>query len=246
MGDPNDRPHRDDRMAGDERDERDIRAPGDPRDVRDPREPGDPLDETQISEAAAAVYDRYAKFKRQIFTAVTVMSLVTIVMGAFIVKTNRDLVHTQVKAQLALSCAIAAETKVNAETLASFAKRFGAPPPPIPGLPHECGGKDPVFVGTNHDDTIIGTLDPDWINGEEGDDHLYARGGGDTLIGYKGRDYLAGGIGSDYLYGGDSQDELHGGGDSAVDHLDGGAGIDICFVRPNDISRNCEQIVRVS
>ncbi len=160
-------------------------------------------------------------------------------------QSTQNIAEAQARVQTEVTCALAAETQVTTQYLSKFAKRFGGPLPPVPGLPHDCGGNDPVFVGTSRDDVINGTRGPDWINGEGGNDTLKAHGGGDTIIGYTGNDLLYGGKRVDYLFGGEGNDTLHGGGDRRTDHLDGGRGHDTCYARSNDLTISCETIVRV-
>ena len=202
-----------------------------------------------VEAAVKAVKDRDRHFRQWILTVgfflAAALALQTMILYDQ-TQSTQNLQEAQSKVQTEITCALAAETQVTTQYLSKFAKRFGGPLPPVPGLPHECGGNDPVFIGTMGNDTIYGTTDPDWINGEEGNDHLYAKGGGDTLIGYKGSDFLYGGNGSDYIYGGDGNDELHAGGDSKVDHLDGGAGTDTCYARVNDVLTSCERVIRIS
>jgi Ca2+-binding RTX toxin-like protein len=198
-----------------------------------------------VSEAVMAVRERERKIIKQLRLVVISLTLIIFASAAFVVLSAQKLIDEQAHTQTAITCALAAQTKVTTEYLSSFAKKFGGPLPPVPGLPHECGGDDPVFVGTSGNDVIDGTTDPDWINGEGGNDTLRAHGGGDTIIGYTGRDTLYGGKGTDYLYGGAGSDELHGGGDDLTDHLDGGDGTDTCYARSNDVVTNCEHIVRV-
>jgi Ca2+-binding RTX toxin-like protein len=199
-----------------------------------------------VSGAVMAVRERERKIIRQLRLVVFVLTCVIIFAVGVAIYSVQKISDSQTETQTAITCALAAQSKVTTEYLQSFAKKFGGPLPPVPGLPHECGGNDPVFVGTDRADTIDGTTDPDWINGEGGNDLLRAHGGGDTIIGYTGSDTIYGGKGVDYLYGGDGNDEIHGGGDSRTDHIDGGDGTDTCYVRSNDIQTNCEHVVRVS
>ena len=205
----------------------------------------DPIEDA-VGKAVAAVQERQRKIVHGLQLVVVSLTIVIIVAAVGIIYAARWIVDEQTSTQNAITCALAAETQTTTQYLQNFSKKFGGPLPPIPGLPHQCGGNDPVFVGTTGNDTIYGTTDPDWINGEEGNDTLYARGGGDTLIGYKGSDTLYGGTGSDYLYGGDGNDQLHAGGDAKVDHLDGGAGTDTCYARVNDVLTSCERVIRTS
>ncbi len=205
----------------------------------------DPVEDA-VSRAVEAVRTRERKIIHGLQLVVATLSIVVVVSAIFIIYAARWIVDEQASTQTAVTCALAAETQVTTQYLQKFAQRFGGPLPPIPGLPHQCGGNDPIFVGTSGGDTIDGTPDPDWINGEAGNDILRAHGGGDTIIGYTGNDVIYGGKGTDYLYGGSGNDSIHGGGDSKTDHLDGGTGNDTCYVRSNDVETNCEQIVRVS
>ncbi len=209
--------------------------------------------ERAVDAIVEAVRRRDRNFRRSIILAVLVLSMVTVINGVWVsysvyhvASDTQNLTRQYGNVSTSLTCGLAAQARVTAQTLGDFAKRFGAEAPPIPGLPHECGGDDPIFIGTPGNDTIDGTTSPDWLNGEAGNDVLRAHGGGDTLIGDAGRDTIYGGKGTDYLYGGSGSDELHGGGDSRVDHLDGGDGTDVCFARSNDVVTNCERIVRVS
>lgn len=204
----------------------------------------DPIEDA-VGKAVAAVQERQRKIVHGLQLVVVSLTIVIIVAAVGIIYAARWIVDEQTSTQNAISCALAAETQTTTQYLQSFSKKFGGPLPPIPGLPHQCGGNDPVFVGTTGNDVIDGTTDPDWINGEGGNDTLRAHGGGDTLIGYTGNDVLYGGKGTDYLYGGPGNDELHGGGDSRVDHLDGGDGTDYCYARSNDVVTNCEHVIRV-
>jgi Ca2+-binding RTX toxin-like protein len=198
-----------------------------------------------VGEAVLAVRQRERRVIRGLQLVVASLSFVIIVASVLTVLAAQHLVDEQAQTQNAITCALAAQTQTTTEYLRRFSKTFGAPLPPIPGLPHQCGGNDPVFVGTSGRDTIDGTTDPDWINGEGGNDLLRAHGGGDTIIGYTGNDRIYGGKGTDYLYGGSGNDEIHGGGDKRTDHIDGGTGNDTCYVRSNDVQQNCEHVVRV-
>lgn len=201
-----------------------------------------------VEAAVKAVKDRDRHFRQWILTVgfflAAALALQTMILYDQ-TQSTQNLQEAQSKVQTEITCALAAETQVTTQYLSKFAKRFGGPLPPVPGLPHECGGNDPVFIGTSHNDTIDGTVDPDWINGEGGNDVLRAHGGGDTIVGYSGNDVIYGGKGTDYLYGGSGDDEIHAGGDSRTDHIDGGSGDDTCYVRSNDVYANCEHVIRV-
>ncbi len=209
-----------------------------------------------VDAAVRAVKDRDRHFRQWILTVGLFLSGLLALQTVLLYNQSQDTQRTALAArnvavaqahiQSEITCALAAETQVTTEYLSKFAKHFGGPVPPVPGLPHQCGGNDPVFIGSSGGDSIDGTSDPDWINGEAGNDILRAHGGGDTIIGDTGNDVIYGGKGTDYLYGGAGNDSIHGGGDSKTDHIDGGTGHDTCYVRSNDVQTNCEQIVRVS
>lgn len=196
-----------------------------------------------VTVAVDAIERRNRRERRDFIIIILVIVILNIGTAAGAVWYAHRIAQEQLRTTNAITCALAAESQVTTQYLRQFAKHFGGDLPPVPGLPHECGGNDPVFVGTNGADTINGTTDPDWINAQAGDDLIHGFGGGDTLLGYTGRDTIYGGPGIDYIYGGDGADELHAGGDSAVDHLDGGAGMDTCYKRPNDVAKNCERVV---
>lgn len=198
----------------------------------------------EVDRAVAAVHDRDRRQQRAFFVIVFCIIVVNIATAMGAVIYAHRVAASQLKTTNAITCALAAESQVTTQYLREFAKHFGGDLPPVPGLPHECGGNDPVFVGTDGSDVIEGTADPDWVNAKAGNDVVRGHGGGDTLIGYTGHDTLYGGQGTDYLYGGDGADELHAAGDEAVDHLDGGAGYDTCYARPNDVVVNCENVIR--
>ncbi len=198
-----------------------------------------------VGRAVDAIRDRERRIIRGLQFVVLSLSGVILAASVATVVIAHRLVDEQTRTQNTITCALAAETQTTTRYLHAFAERFGGTLPPVPGLPHECGGNDPVFVGTSGDDVINGTRSPDWINGEGGNDVLKAHGGGDTIIGYTGNDQLYGGKRVDYLFGGEGNDTLHGGGDRRTDHLDGGRGHDTCYARSNDLTTNCEHIVRV-
>lgn len=196
-----------------------------------------------VARAVDVIETRSRAQRRAFFFIIFVIIVVNVATAAGAVWYAHRVAAQQLKTTNAITCALAAESQVTTQYLREFAKHFGGDLPPVPGLPHECGGNDPVFVGTEGADAITGTTDPDWINGQGGDDLIHGAGGGDTLLGYTGRDTIYGGLGVDYIYGGDGADELHAGGDSSIDHLDGGAGTDTCYKQPNDVAKNCEKVV---
>jgi len=105
-------------------------------------------------------------------------------------------------------------------------------------------GEDILFGGPDNDlikagdgdDELHGGFGDDVLKGEKGDDFLFGDHGDDILIGGDGSDFLDGSFGNDDLSGGSSPD-----GDP--DFLDGGPGIDICRVGPEDTFENCETVV---
>jgi hypothetical protein len=92
---------------------------------------------------------------------------------------------------------------------------------------------------------IQGGPGPDLLIGTPGDDEIHGLGGPDLLVGLDGADVLLGGAGIDVLLGGPGADVLRGGPGIDVlvgtpgDTLDGGPGLDLCFLPGKVLPRDC-------
>ncbi len=82
----------------------------------------------------------------------------------------------------------------------------------------------------------------DVLRGGPEKDSLLGGKGGDENRGEAGRDTVDGDLGRDIVLGGSNKDVLYGGFDDVMDRLNGGPGFDICFVRPEDLVKSCEEI----
>ncbi|WP_281024000.1 hypothetical protein [Microvirga flavescens] len=106
------------------------------------------------------------------------------------------------------------------------------------------GDGNDVLVGGLGNDLLSGGAGNDKLNGGDGDDTLQGGANDDMLDGGDGNDSLEGGSGNDSLNGGLGNDRLYGnagddtldGGAEGVDHLVGGDGNDVYYIRDkNDV-----------
>jgi Ca2+-binding RTX toxin-like protein len=107
------------------------------------------------------------------------------------------------------------------------------------------GGAD-VLSGLLRGDFLFGQRGADTLRGDEALDRLWGGVGNDQQDGGPGNDWLWGGAGADRMNGGPGNDRLFAvGQDGKVDRLDCGdnlGGPDRAWVRPNDITINCEVV----
>lgn len=101
-----------------------------------------------------------------------------------------------------------------------------------------------VWYGNASNNSHTGTWGADLLVGYGGHDTLFGSWGDDRLRGDDGNDYLNGGPGNDIVNGGYGNDELAGGGDNVRDVIYCGPGWDIAWVRPYDITYDCERRLR--
>lgn len=125
-----------------------------------------------------------------------------------------------------------------------------------PGRDHVCGdaGGDVILTGPGRDVVFANKGNDSIVDGDvrSGADTLYGGGGEDGISGGDGDDYLNGQAGSDQLYGNRGADRVIGShgddyldvsGDQAnTDVVNGGRGIDQCFVNPEDKYKSCEYL----
>jgi Ca2+-binding RTX toxin-like protein len=88
---------------------------------------------------------------------------------------------------------------------------------------------------------ITGTEQGQRIVGTKFADHINALGGDDVVLGYRGADKIRGGDDNDQQYGGRGKDVIRSEG-GFRDLVNGGRGIDTCYVDPKDRVKGCERI----
>jgi Ca2+-binding RTX toxin-like protein len=86
------------------------------------------------------------------------------------------------------------------------------------------------IAGTENGEKIVGTKDAD---------HIDALGGDDVVLGYRGPDKIRGGDDNDQQYGGRGKDVIRSEG-GFRDLVNGGRGIDTCYVDSKDRVKGCE------
>lgn len=99
------------------------------------------------------------------------------------------------------------------------------------------------LVGLGGDDRIDAFFLKDCVLGNAGEDVVFGGKGTDVVYGYEDSDWIYGGADYDELFGGDGNDFIYGGA-VATNHIDGGAGYDVCYLQGNDTianTTNCEQ-----
>jgi hypothetical protein len=87
---------------------------------------------------------------------------------------------------------------------------------------------------------ITGTDTAQKIVGTKYADHINALGGNDVVLGYRGADKIRGGDDNDQQYGGRGDDVIYSEG-GFRDLVNGGKGIDTCYVDPKDRLKGCER-----